>query len=504
MTTTLSADVVIIGSGAGGGTLAYGLARSGLSVILAEQGQPVPQEPENWTLEGAFGKKYKTLKNIEECGVDPNQEYYNLGGQTKFFGAALYRLRKEDFEEVRHEDGVSPAWPIRYEDLEPYYCEAERIYHVHGAPEEDPTEPPHSAPYPFEAIPHERYFINLIERLRGQGIHVSSIPRAIDYHPGGPCIFCATCDAHACRVNAKFDAEVACIRPALETGNLRLLTGARCHRLVTDEGGRRVTAAEIEHRGQRVKLSADRFVVSCGVVGSSTLLLRSASNAHPQGLANSSGLVGRNLSGHNAQFLFPLQRSAIPALHQKTFAVNDYYSGDSQWPYPLGVFQASGQLPFWGELHGMYGSIAKWLAGHSLMCFVMGEVLPQPENRVIREPNGKVRLQYSSNNLGSFRRLTELGARLLRRVGYPLVLHQRRPLPGLPWHPIGTLRFGHDPTASVLDQWCRAHDLDNLYAVDSCFLPSAGAVNTSLTIMAQALRVADHITGNAPVTTLRQ
>ncbi len=487
-------DVAIIGSGAGGGTLAYALAKQGHKVLLIERGHHLPQEADNRSDQGLNGEKYATKEAMEICGYsfDARVHAY-VGGQTKLYGAALYRFREEDFGQLRFPDGVSPAWPISYRDLETYYTQAEKLYKVHGNADVDPTEPPHSKPYPYPAIEHESPILPLVKKLQQQGLHVHSIPKAIDLAENGNCTFCTTCDGYACPTNGKLDTEVACIRPALETGNLTLITQATCHKLLTDESGKEITGMELEYANEIRSVDAKFYVVSCGYLHSPALLLRSFNKAHPKGLANSSDQVGRNLSGHNAALFFLPGLKKIPDIHQKTFAVNDLYLGDKIAGYPLGTMQAVGRMPFQQHVAKWLAPIAKFVTERSITCFIMSEVWPDPNNRVIIDANDKIKVEYEFNNKKGFRTLRSRFLKYFRKAGYLAAMCSRHPCAGTPWHPVGVVRFGHDPKMSVLDTFCKAHDVDNLYVVDSCFIPTAGATNTSLTVMAQALRVADHL-----------
>lgn len=363
-------DVAIVGSGAGGGTLAYGLARRGYKVLLLEQGGQLPREADNTTDNGAFGRKYMSVEPMEICGRRHNFPFHAyVGGATKFYGAALYRLREQDFGELQFADGVSPAWPIRYADLEPYYTQAEALYKVHGDVAGDPTEPPHSKPYRFPPIPHEPQLERFLDRLRRQGLHVSAIPKAIDAGDERTCRVCGTCDGYACPTDGKLDTEVACIRPALSTGNLTLVTHAQCRRLITNAAGDRVIGIELRHEDRPVTVEAGIYVLACGVVRSPAILLRSANQAHPNGLANSSGLVGRYLSGHNANFLVIPTFSQVHHLHHKTFAVNDYYLGAPDAKHPLGVLQAAGRMPIWLYADRRWARVAEFIARRSVLCF---------------------------------------------------------------------------------------------------------------------------------------
>ena len=309
-------DLVIIGTGAGGGTLAYALRQSRLRILLVERGDFLPQEPQNWQPVEVFDRRrYKPDElwyGADGKPFHPGVHYF-VGGNTKVYGAALPRLRVQDFGAIEHEGGTSPAWPISYDELEPFYARAEEIYAVHGAPGEDPTEPPRSGPFPFPEVPHEPYIEDLSERLYRQGLHPFHYPMGIDLRDSGRCIRCKTCDGFPCQVLAKSESDVNCVRPALESTTITLWTNTLAHRLITDDTGKRVVGVELERGGERFMVNADRFVVACGAVNSALLLMRSANDRHPNGLANSSGLLGRNYMVHNNTALMavdPLRRNA--------------------------------------------------------------------------------------------------------------------------------------------------------------------------------------------------
>ena len=493
-------DIVIIGTGAGGGTLAYALRDSGARILLIERGEMLPQEPENWDVQKVFfGHRYKNAEAWQDARTGqtfmPGVHYY-VGGNTKVYGAALVRLRREDFGAVEHEGGTSPAWPIGYNDLEPYYAEAERIYSVHGVAGEDPTEPPRSGPFPFPAVPHEQAIEALGEALRRQRLHPFHLPMGVDLRAGGRCIRCQTCDGFPCQVLAKSEADVCCVRPALASGNVTLWTRAYARRLLTDLTGRRVTTVEVERDGERLDVQADVVVVACGAVNSAALLLRSAAPSHPNGLANSSGQVGRNYMVHNNTALMavdPRHRNAT--VFQKTLAVNDFYLRGPDWQYPLGNLQMLGKLQA-----GMLAAaqplvprpVLQQMANRSVDWWVMSEDLPDPENRISLDSSGTIRVHWRPNNRVAHRRLVAAAGRMLRAAGYPLVLTQAMGIETNS-HQCGTARMGNDPGLAVLDPFCKAHDLDNLYVVDSSFFPSSAATNPALTIAAQALRAADHL-----------
>jgi len=503
-------DIIIIGSGAGGGTMAYALAGTGARILIAERGEPVPREPENWSPEAVWRHlRYRATELWEDAQGREFRPYthYCVGGNTKFWGSVLYRLRREDFCATEHADGVSPAWPITYETLAPYYDQAERLYHVHGACGDDPTEPPRG-PYPFPPVPHAPGMAALAERLRAQGLHPSPLPLGL-INPGEPdgCILCRTCNSFPCRIERKSDAEVCCVSAAVHHPNVTLLTGAMARRLVTDPAGRRVTAVEIERDGQITRITADRFIVSCGAVNSAVLLLRSANDRHPQGLANSSGLVGRRYMAHLATMLQGVGARVNHDDFQKTLAINDFYLRGPDTPYPLGQIQSQGRtdaamakvvgdswrykfiemrhIPLWA--YRMWVSRATdWLA--------MTEDLPRVDNRVMLSPSGRPVLKYQPNNVSAHARLVDELRAVLARLGFwsPRVFAHSTGVLNTT-HQCGTLVFGTDPRSSVLDPYCRTHDVENLFVVDASFFPSSAAVNPGLTIAAQALRVAEHI-----------
>ena len=408
------------------------------------------------------------------------------------------RLRQQDFEIVEHEGGTSPAWPIRYSDLEPYYTDAEKLYFVHGQVASDPTEPPHSSPYPFPVVPHEPYIEELGGRLHKQGANPFWLPVGIDLRAGGRCIRCKTCDGFPCKVLAKADADICAVRPALESANVQLWANSYARKLLTDETGKHVIAVELERDGERLMVYADTFIVSCGAVNSAALLLRSTSDSHPDGLANSSGLVGRHYMVHNNSALMAIDPGKRnPTVFQKTMAVNDYYLRGPDGQYPLGNLQMLGKLQA-GMLTASKPLVPKFilqsLADHSVDWWVMSEDLPDPENRIKLTAAGGIRVHWKPNNRVTHEKLINTAGRLMRAAGYPLVLVQRMGIETNS-HQCGTLRFGGDPSTAVLDPFCKAYDLDNLYVVDSSFFPSSAAMNPALTIAAQTLRVADHLMG---------
>jgi choline dehydrogenase-like flavoprotein len=510
-------DVIIIGTGAGGGTLARKLAPSGKKILILERGDFVKREPDNWNpravnLEG----KYNTKEVWYDRSGKPLHPHtnYNVGGNTKFYGAALFRMRKEDFGELRHYDGISPAWPISYDEIEPYYDQAEKLYQVHGKRGEDPTEPPRSCEYPFPAVSHEPRINHLAEDFAAMGVRPFHVPLGIQIKENdrkSVCVRCATCDGFPCLMNAKSDAHVCGIEPALNFPNVTLLTNSFVSRIETDVSGWQISSVKVERNGQAEEYSADIVVVSAGAINSAALLLRSGNEKHPNGLANGSDQVGRNYMGHVNTVLLAVSKCPNPTVFQKTLAVNDFYFGSEEFPYPMG------HISFVGKLDGITlsagapsitpGFTLDMMAKHSLDFWLTTEDLPQPENRVTLDKTGNIVLSYTPNNLEPHQRLQDKLKHLMNNqrkcdihgrechqglFSRNLYLGQQIPLAGVA-HQNGTCRFGADPKNSVLDVNCKTHELDNLYVVDGSFFPSSSAVNPALTIMANALRVGEHL-----------
>src|SRR5216117_193903 len=509
-------DVIIIGTGAGGGTLARHLAQSGKRILLLERGDWLPRELQNWDGEAVFVQnRYvspDTWYDKEGKAFQP-QVHYCVGGATKLYGAALYRQRKEDFGELRHHDGISPAWPISYDEMEPYYTKAEQLYQVHGARGEDTTEPPYSAPYPFSAVSHEPRIQQLSDDLEKAGYHPFHSPNGImlneQQRSFSTCIRCATCDGFPCLVHAKSDAEVMGVRPALEYSNVTLLTNSRAIKLNTNASGTTVTEVAVErngHSGQTETYQGDIIVVSAGAANSAKLLLMSANDKHPNGLANGSDQVGRNYMFHNCLAVLAVSKEPNPTQFQKTLALNDFYFGMEGFEYPMGNIQMVGksQGPMYrGEKPIEAGLVPGWtldkVAEHAVDFWLSTEDLPSPDNRITLARDGRIQLNYIPNNQVPKQRLFDKLRSMLDHLDLhehliPRNLYMKNEIgvAGVA-HQAGTCRFGTDPGTSVLDTHCKAHELDNLYVVDTSFFPSIGAVNPALTAMANALRVGDHL-----------
>lgn len=508
-------DIIIIGTGAAGGTLLHRLAPSGKKILVLERGPFLPREKDNWSYQGSF-KYYSSepMYNRDGGEIRPGFCYY-VGGNTKVYGAALFRLREKDFERFRHKDGFSPEWPLKYRDFEPYYDKAEELYHVHGKAGEDPTEPPRNKDYPYPPISHEPRIKEVFEILRARGLKPYPAPMGIRLNEAlmhlSPCIRCDTCDGYPCLVHAKSDADVSAVRPVLQEPNITLLTEAKVLRLHTNSSGREVTGVVAEVKGVSTVFTSDLVVVSCGAVNSSALLLRSANDKHPRGLGNnSSGLLGRNLMKHVLGSLVGVSTlKANPSRFQKTMAINDFYWGEPGYEFPMGNIQLMGKTVIEG-LRGYEGTYApltiEEVAKNSIDWWLTTEDLPDPNNQVRVEGDQRIIIDYTENNSEPFDRLTERWKGILKDIGCGChILPQanyftpksgyfttKMPMHSL-GHQVGTCKFGEDPKTSVLDLNCRTHDLDNLYVVDGSFFVSSGAVNPTLTIIANALRVGNHV-----------
>ncbi|MFM9106497.1 MAG: GMC oxidoreductase [Chloroflexota bacterium] len=496
------ADIVIIGSGMGGGTVAWALRDLGASVLLIERGDFLPKEPQNYSPEAVFlENRYKAAErwHTADGGVFKPGVHYFVGGNSKMYGAVLARLREADFGDIQHAGGISPAWPISYADLEPFYAEAERLYWVHGEQGADPTDPWRSGAFPFPPMEQDPYMEDLCDRFRGQGLHPAPLPVGMDWRPGGACIRCMTCDAFPCQFDAKGDADVCAVRPALESPTVELWTRSFVRRIETGDGGRRAAGVEVDRGGDILRVSADLVVLAAGAVNSAATLLRSASGRHPHGLANSSGMVGRNYMVHSNSVLVAVDpRRVNRTVFQKTVTINDWYHGDParDFPWPMGNLQPVGKLqaamlagaaPGWAPRAAL-GQVAR----HSVDWWVMSEDLPDPANRVTLAPDGAIRVAWRPNNQAAHRALMERSKDALRRAGYPILLDQAMGIETNS-HQCGTVRMGDDPASSVLDPTLKAHDVDNLYVVDGGFFPSSSAINPALTIAAMALRAAASI-----------
>ena len=510
-------DVIIIGSGPGGGTLATELAPTGKRILILERGDYLKREPANWDSKTVFvDGKYQcddVWHDAEGGKFHPGLHYY-VGGNSKVYGGSLYRLREKDFTSVAHAEGVSPEWPLRYEVFEPFYTRAEQLFHVHGLRGADPTEPWASAPYPYPPVRHEPRIQELVDNLTKAGHHPYPQPLAIlldedgdRVAPHSACIRCDAFDGFPCLTNGKADAQIICIDPVIKNPNVTLLTGAYVERLETSASGREVTGVHVTRAGAPEVYTADIVVSACGALSSALLMFRSACDAHPNGLANGSDQVGRNYMRHNNSAFMAISRAPNDTVFQKTFALSDYYWGADDYEFPMGEIQTIGKShgeqvrgealpPFMGWFPEMpFDEMAR----HSIDFWLMTEDLPQPDNRITLERNGRVVLDMKPTGDEPHRRLRNKLEGLLKSMdAHPhllaraLYLGKGIPIGGTA-HQAGTMKFGTDPATSVLNLDCRAHEVDNLYCVDAGFFPSIGAVNPTLTIVANAMRVGEHL-----------
>lgn len=502
-------EVIIVGTGAGGGTLAYHLAKAGKRLLILERGPFLPREKPNWNTEAVFlENRYHTRETwTDKDGKElhPGTGYW-VGGNTKVYGAALFRLREEDFGVLQHKGGISPEWPVKYDVFEPYYTMAESLFRVHGKQGIDPTEPRRSADYPHPALANEPRMQEIQEDLEKRGLRPFPCPLGLQRDERRPveskCIRCDTCDGYPCLLHAKSDSDVNCIREIMHLPNVTLLTEARVTRLVTNATGTAVDAVDAEIDGKGVRFLGDVVAVCCGAINSAALLLASANDKHPHGLANNNDVVGRHFMFHQADAILAIGKEPNRSSYMKTFTLNDFYFGEKDYPFPMGNIQPVGSFHpemMKGDAPPLTpGFVLSLLTTHAVPWWLTTEDLPDPNNRV-RLVNGKIRLEYTPNNLESFNRLRDRWVAVLKEAGHAdhwFRLHayfkKRIPLEGV-GHQNGTCRFGTDPKQSVLDVNCRAHDVDNLYVVDGSFFASSGAVNPSLTIIANALRVGDHL-----------
>ncbi len=502
-------DLIIIGTGAGGGTLACKLAPSGRSILILERGDYIPKEKDNWDTQAVFlDAKYKA----KEHWLDKNGKlfhpgiHYCVGGNTKVYGSALLRMRDRDFEELTHHGGTSPAWPISYSELEPYYTQAENLYHVHGQRGTDPTEPPASAPYAYAPLPHEPRIQELYDDMKAMDLNPFPLPIGVrmgNGKEGDAPITLDRFDGFPDPSEAKADSHVVAIKSALQYDNVTLLTNSYVDRLITEPNGKTVKEVVVKTGEEQTTYSANIVVVACGAINSAALLLRSANDRHPTGLANSSDVVGRHYMAHNNSALLALSRKPNPTLFGKTLGLNDFYFGSDDFEYPLGHIQMLGKsdaLMYKEDAPGFAPGLAlDYVAKHSLDFWLTSEDLPDPNNRITLGKDGRLQLHYTENNLEGHHRLIKKLRWILEHVGCEphllpnnLYLGKKIPVAGTA-HQCGTIRFGKDPSASALNEFCRAHDIQNLYVVDGSFFPSSSAVNPGLTIMAQALRVGDYL-----------
>jgi len=492
----MNPDIVIIGSGIGGATIASGLAGSGAKILILERGErltPSPQARDTRSIfiDGHFRPK-ETWRESGGGRFNPGN-YYNVGGNSKFYGGVLLRFRRQDFAEMQHFGGVSPAWPFAYDELEPWYSKAEQLFRVRGEVGDDPTEPFHSVPYAFSPVPDEPPIARARSELKALGLHPATLPLGVDIETwlkDGRTGW----DAFPNTGSGKMDAETAPLAAALQDGNITLLTGAHVGHLELAPDGRTIAAVHYRHKGQSTKVSPKLVILSAGAIMSSVILQRSPS-PKGSGLANSSGQVGCNFMNHNSVAMLAIDpRRRNDSVYQKTLMLNDYYLSGGSGGMPLGNVQLLGKVD--GNVLAANVKLAPrfvldWMAGHSVDWSLVSEDLPDPDSRVMVDGD-EIVLQWRRSNMQASDELKKIMRANLRASGYPIVL-TRLIDKRTPSHQCGTVRMGADPATAPLDPFCRSFDHRNLFVVDAGFMPSSAAVNPALTVAAQALRVADHI-----------
>ena len=504
-------DIIIIGTGSGGSTIAYKLAPSGKRILILERGGFIPKEKQNWDAhEVVTVGRYRPHEEWLDQDDKPFKPFihYNVGGNSKMYGAALFRFRETDFEQVQHYGGTSPEWPLKYDTYEPYYTIAEKLYSVHGKRGVDPTEPWASGEYPLPPLTYEPLIKDLNESLERVGLQPFPLPMGIklpqDYTETEAPVMLENFDGFPDPTDSKADGHTMALRPALKNKNVTLITHAYVEKLDTDASGMHVTKVHADVKGEKMIFNADIVIVACGAVNSAALMLRSANDKHPSGLANSSGQVGRNLMLHHNGCLVAFLKDKInDCVFQKSLGLADFYNGAVDSEFPLGEIQLMGRNDedtiMWLAEKIYPGKSYDDLKQMTLDFWLTAEDLPSSENRVELTKEGQIKVYYTRTNYTAYERLKEKLKEVLTKVGK---LDDR--FADIQWagydldvsgmsHQNGTLRFGNDPATSVLDLNCKAHDIQNLYVVDASFFVSCGAFNPALTIAANALRVGDHI-----------
>jgi choline dehydrogenase-like flavoprotein len=492
-------DVIVIGSGAAGGSLAGQLAASGCRLLLLERGgELAPADPSD-----ADGEWFRQARyHAPEAWFGPDgdpftpQTIYAPGGNTRIWGGVLERMREREFSGLALQEGAVPGWGIGYDELAPYYERAEALYRVHGVAGVDPTEP-RRTPFPHPPRPIEPFLEELRGALQRQGTHPYELPLSWAEAPEAGAAVCG-------------DARIFGVAPT-RTGpavTVRERCQVRC--LHVNPSGREVRGVEAEIDGQRWLFAADQVVLAAGAIHSAEILLRSASEHHERGLANGSDQVGRNLM--KPQLTAILQRSAAPSSGRfaRSLGVTDYYWGDKNVSFPLGSIQSGGgvlQDALFAESPPVLSLVTRLLpraglrnlASRTITWWAMSAVRPDPENRVtLRGPS--LQIQYVPNNREAHDRLVYRWLDTIGKVESdplctavtPFPIHPRgeSPLPAM-GSVCGTCRMGADPASSVVDLQGRSHQLVNLWIADASVFPSCPAVGFGLTVIANALRIGD-------------
>ncbi len=488
-----SPDIVIIGAGMGGATMAHALAPSGAEILILDKGGQLPDRPENRDARAIFQRGFfrpeESWYDSDGRPFNPGNYYCN-GGNSKFYGAVLLRYRAEDFDGIAHADGDAPAWPFRYGELAPYYDEAERLFQVRGRAGEDPTEPPRSGDFAFPPVPDERAVAEVRERITRIGLKPFSLPLGVDIdkwlsHGRTPW------DAFPDARTGKMDAETCALLPALEHANVRLQNHCEVRRLILAPDGRHIEAVEYLEGGELKRVTPRLVVLAAGAVRSAAILLASSS----EGLANGSGMVGRHFMNHNLSAMIGVDpRFTNDSIYQKTFALNDFYLGDGKGGPPLGNVQLLGRVSgtiLKSDLRRVPEFVLNAVARKTIDFLIMSEDLPDPASRV-RLDGEKIVLEWRRSNMTAHEGLKVVMRQALKQAGFPIVLthlFDRK----TPSHQCGTIRIGADPREAPLDPFGRAFDHPNLFVADASTLVTSAAVNPSLTVAALSLRTAKHI-----------
>lgn len=484
-------DILIVGSGMGGATLAAALAPTGRKILILERGDHLrcslhDRDEDAIFAEGHYRPDEQWLDGDGKSFHPGN--YYYVGGNSKFYGAVLLRYRAEDFGALQHMGGTTRGWPISYDDLEPYYGKAEHLYAVRGQIGQDPTEPKHSLDYPFGPVPDEPAIRDLRTRLSSVGLHPATLPLGVDLdrwlsRAKTPW------DAFPDTIGGKLDAESGGLKAALKHENVTLRTKCKVARLHVGPDNA-VSGVELD-TGEVV--SANTVVLCAGAVQSAALLLASATADCPTGLANSSDQVGRNFMNHNCSAVLALHpfRQNL-SIYQKTLMVNDFYLTGGPNGAPLGNIQLLGKIsgPILKASSGLPKFVAQWIARRSVDLYAMSEDLPNPDSRVSLK-DGQIVLDWKRSNWDAHLLLVTKLKQMMRKAGYPVVMSRafdRR----TPSHQCGTARMGQDPANSVVNSYGRSHDHPNLFIMDASILPTSAAVNPALTIAALAIRCAEN------------
>ncbi|GAB2817452.1 GMC family oxidoreductase [Ferruginibacter profundus] len=503
-------DIIIIGTGSGGSTIAKKLSETGRKILILERGGFIPKEKENWDAkEVVVNGRYRPKENWYDKDDKPFLPFihYNVGGNSKVYGAAMFRFRESDFAAVEHYGGTSPAWPFGYETLAPYYDIAEKMYHVHGKRGIDPSEPKTSMPYPLPPLPYEPLIKDLENKLVQIGLQPFPLPMGInlpqDHNKNASPVVLENFDGFPDPTDSKADAQSSALNSALMNDTVTLVTHAYVEKLITDKSGKKVIAVAAIIEGEEKILSADIIIVACGAVNSAALFLRSANDKHPYGLANSSGQVGRNLMLHHNGCLVAFTKKKNDCVFQKSLGLADFYHGANDSTFPLGEIQLMGRNDadtiLWMAEKIAPGKTYDELKAMTIDFWLTAEDLPSPDNRVTLCEDGAIKVNYTRTNYTAYEKLKEKLKQVFVQLGEIDADYKDVQWGGYDLdvsgmsHQNGTLRFGNDPSQSVLDLNCKTHDLENVYVVDASFFPSCGAFNPALTIAANALRVGEHI-----------